>query len=172
MDKFPLLWENQTIGEITAKQEGLYTAFRVCGRLPEEGLWCAWLIGTQGRLRLGVLEPVGKQAEIQRRISERTLAPIGQLLHGELYAADEKNTAWERVSSPEQLFRTPWLRQQLRGIRGALVQRDGGRMYLALPYSSKREFPLTAIVCFAAARQIEGRTYIVYGFDEKEWPVF
>ena len=172
MDKFPLLWEGRPLGELTTEREALYTWFTVRCRLPGDGLWCAWAVGTQGELRIGVLEPAGDRAVIRRRFSDRMTAPMGKLLRGELRPASGEATAWETVSEPERLFHTPWLQKQLRGTRGALLRREGNARSLALLYDKGKAFPLTAIFCFAQIKCIRGQTYAVYTFDEKEWPVF
>ena len=44
MDKFPVVWKDQTVGELTTEQEALYTCFAVRCTLPGEGLWCAWAL--------------------------------------------------------------------------------------------------------------------------------
>ena len=54
MDKYPLLLEGSPAGELTAVREGLYTRFTARCPLPE-GLWCAWIVGEGGELRLGRL---------------------------------------------------------------------------------------------------------------------
>ena len=41
MDKFPLLWDGRSVGELTTEREALYTWFEARCRLPEKGLWCA-----------------------------------------------------------------------------------------------------------------------------------
>lgn len=172
MDKFPLLWEGKPLGELTTEREALYTWFAVRCRLPGEGLWCAWAVGERGELRIGVLEPAGDRAAIRRRFSDRMTAPLGNLMRGELRPAAGETGTWEPVSEPERLFRTPWLQKQLRGARGALLRREGKMRLLALPYDKEKPFPLTALFCFACIKRIRGQTYAVYGFDEKDWPVF
>ena len=57
MDKFPLTADGRPAGELTAQREGLYTWFSARCPLPEEGLWCAWVVGDRGELRLGAKEP-------------------------------------------------------------------------------------------------------------------
>ena len=69
MDKFPLIWAGNPVGELTVEREALYTWFTARCHLPEEGLWCAWVVGAEGELRLGILEPNGEEASIRRRIS-------------------------------------------------------------------------------------------------------
>ena len=170
MDKFPLLWEGKAIGELSAEQETLYTRFTVRCRLPGEGIWCAWAVGDRGELRLGVVEP---QNGIRRRFSRQMTAPLDKLLRGELRpAGDRTEENWTAAPEPDRLFRTPWLRRQLRDVRGALTRTAEAGRFLALPYDEKRPFPLTPLFCLAQPRNIGGKRYLVYAFDGKEWPVF
>ena len=170
MDKFPLLWEGKAIGELSAEQETLYTRFTVRCRLPGEGIWCAWAVGDRGELRLGVVEP---QNGIRRRFSHQMTAPLGKLLRGELRpAGDRTEENWTAAPEPDRLFRTPWLRRQLRDVRGALTRTAEAGKFLALPYDEKQPFPLTPLFCLAQPRNIGGKRYLVYAFDGKEWPVF
>ena len=95
MDKFPLLWKEKAVGELTAEQEALYTWFEARCRLPGEGLWCAWAVGDRGELRLGVLEPVNGKLTIRRRFSRRVTEPLGRRpLRGHLepYSASVRST--------------------------------------------------------------------------------
>ena len=170
MDKFPLLWEGKAIGELSAEKETLYTWFTVRCRLPEERIWCAWVVGDRGELRLGVVEP---QNGIRRRFSHQMTAPLGKLLRGELRpAGDRTEENWTAAPEPDRLFRTPWLRRQLRDVRGALTRTAEAGKFLALPYDEKQPFPLTPLFCLAQPRNIGGKRYLVYAFDGKEWPVF
>ena len=170
MDKFPLLWEGKAIGELSAEQETLYTRFTVRCRLPGEDIWCAWAVGDRGELRLGVVEP---QNGIRRRFSHQMTAPLGKLLRGELRpAGDRTEENWTAAPEPDRLFRTPWLRRQLRDVRGALTRTAEAGRFLALPYDEKQPFPLTPLFCLAQPRNIGGKRYLVYAFDGKEWPVF
>ena len=170
MDKFPLLWEGKAIGELSAEQATLYTGFTVRCRLPGEDIWCAWAVGDRGELRLGVVEP---QNGIRRRFSHQMTAPLGKLLRGELRpAGDRTEENWTAAPEPDRLFRTPWLRRQLRDVRGALTRTAEAGRFLALPYDEKQPFPLTPLFCLAQPRNIGGKRYLVYAFDGKEWPVF
>lgn len=172
-DKFPLLWDGRSAGELTVEREALYTWFDARCRLPGEGLWCAWAVGEQNSLRLGVLEPGGETASIRRRFSARMTEPLGRLLRGEIRpAAEEDRGTWRAAPEVESLFQAPWLRTRLRGMGGALVRGGEGRMYLALPYDSGKSFPLPTLFCFASIRSIDGRRYAVFAFDRDEQPVF
>ena len=169
MDKFPLLWEGTSLGELTVEQEPLYTWFTARCRLPGKGIWCAWVVGDKGELRLGVLEP---QNGIRRRFSRQMTAPLGSLLRGELRPAGGSAETWTAAAEPDRLFQTPWLRKQLHGARGVLTRKEGSDRMLALPYDEKKPFPLTPLFCLARLRDIGGKKYVIYAFNEKEWPVF
>ena len=170
MDKFPLTWEGRHVGELTLETEPLYTWFTARCRLPGEGLWCAWAVGDRGELRLGVLEPQGDRAVIRRRFSRAMTAPVGKPVRGEVRPAGGSGV-WEEVAAPDTLFRTPWLRHQLRGVSGAMTGKQGNNRLLALPYDPAKPFPLPPLFCLARVRMIRGKPYVVYAFDEKEWPV-
>lgn len=173
MDKFPLVWRERAVGELSAEREALYTWFDARCRLPGEGLWCAWVVGENGELRLGVLEPAGDRAAIRRRFSDRMTAPLGRLLRGEVRSAAPaaERGDWQSAEEPETLFRAPLLRQRLRGVQGALTRTGQGRRFLALPYDREKPFLLTALFCFARVRRIQGREYAVFAFDEEENPL-
>ena len=172
MDKFPLMWKGKSMGELTVEQAGLYTWFDCRCRLPGEGLWCAWAVGEGGELRLGVLEPNGDRAVIRRRFSGRMAEPLGRLIRGELRPAAERTNTWSPVQTPETLFRTPWLRRELKGVTGTLTRTENGRTLLALPYDRTRPFPLTRLFCFARLRGIRGGEYLVFCLDGNETPRF
>ena len=170
MDKFPLLWDGRSVGELTTEREALYTWFEARCRLPEKGLWCAWAVGDQGELRLGVLEPCGDRAAIRRRFSARLTGPVGRLQWGELRPAHPAEPG-DWLPAAGELFRSPWLREQLQNASGVLTRQAAGRRYVALPYDAGWPFPLPALFCLARVCRIGGRDYVVYAFDSGERPV-
>ena len=170
MDKFPVLWQSEPVGELKTEREALYTWFTVRCRLPDSGLWCAWAVGEEGTLRIGVLEPSNGQAAIRRRFSQRLTAPLGRLLRGEVRPTGEaEENDWKADAEAERLFQTAWIRKHLQGVRGVLTK-GGAERWIALPYDPQKPFPLQPLFCFASLRWISGRPYVVYRFDEKEWP--
>ena len=195
MDKFPLLLEGRPSGELTAEREPLYTCLsaRLWRQEDASGppaLWCAWAVGERGELRLGVLEPEGACLAIRRRFSDRLTAPLGRILRGEVRPVRRERAEggrqtgedrlsprpaevdWRPVPAPERLFRTPWLRQRLRGLQGLLLGNGGGVRLLAVPWDPRQPFPLAPLFCFAALRTVGGRPYAVFAFDREERPVF
>lgn len=174
MDKFPLLWKEKPVGELTAEREALYTCFEARCSLPGDGLWCAWAVGERGELRLGVLEPHEGAGVIRRRFSHRMTAPAGRLMRGEIRPAapaEQENRQWAPVTDTAALFRTPGLRKGLQGLEGLLWRRDGPIRLLAVPYDPRRALPLTGLFCFAQPRRICGERYLVFAFDERERPM-
>ena len=147
MDKFPLLWKERSVGELTAEREALYTCFSVRCALPGEGLWCAWAVGDRGELRLGVLEPQGDAAVLRRRFSHRMTAPAGRLLRGEV-----------RPASPPEEAAGDWAPAEAEAL-------------FAVPYDPRRPVPLTGLFCFARPCRVRGERYWVYAFDSRERPV-
>ena len=173
MDKFPLLYGGRPLGELTAEREALYTWFDARCVLPGEGLWCAWAVGDQGELRLGVLEPRGDRASIRRRFSDRLTAPLGRIQWGEIRAAHPAAAGeWAILTEREMRTFPPRLRRELAGTSGILFSREGERRLLAAPYDPARPFPLERFFCFARVRRIGGRSYAVYAFDGGGHPAF
>ena len=127
-----------------------------------EGLWYAWAIGAEGELRLGVLEPAGRRPSSRRRLSQRSMAPLGKLVRGEVRPAGAVREDWKPAPEPDRLFHTPWLRQQLRGVEGALTERRGTLRYLALPFDQRRPFPLAPLFCLARLRELNGAACGLY----------
>ena len=101
MDRFPVLWNGASAGELTTEREGLYTCFHVHCHPPENGVWCAWAVGEQGELRLGVLEPSGGAFVLRRRFSDHMTVPAGRLLRGELRPAGQPTVQWGPAAEPE-----------------------------------------------------------------------
>ena len=172
MDKFPILWKEKPSGELIVEKDALYTWFTVRCRLPGEGLWCAWAIGSCGELRLGVLEPAGECAVIRRRFSDRMVAPLGVLMRGEVRPALGEEKKWESTREPERLFETIWLQSQLRGKTGILTRKNEQHRFIAVPYNKKNPFPLVTLFCFSKVQTITGKEYAIFAFDEKEHPIF
>ena len=166
MERLPLLCREMSVGELTAERlpGEVHFSARCTGGGKE--LQSLWVVGSQGELRLGVME-----GAFSRRFSQRMTAPLGRLLRGELRSAGaEEGVGWQQVSHPEELFRTPWLRRSLMGVEGALTKKEKGGRALALPYSAAHPFPLVPLFCFCSIRRIAQRDYVVFLLDEKEWP--
>ena len=160
MDKVPLLESGRQIGTLAAEASGLYTLFTAEGMLPDRELWCAWVVGDRGELRLGVLEPRGPRGIIRRKLSRRETDPLGRLLRGELRPAGEP--AWRPLTQQEA--------ERLKDPAGALVREKEGHWELALPFDPKKPFPLTKLFCLGAIRQVGEKRCVVFWFDRERQP--
>ena len=135
MECLPIIYQGAQVGELAVEHLAGDVGFSARCAGMGKGLWCLWVVGSSGELRLGVLEERG--AVFSRRFSQRMTAPLGRLLRGELRSAGEsRGGGWKSVSRPEELFRTPWLRRALTGAEGALIKKAGKGCFLALPYST------------------------------------
>lgn len=172
MDRFPVLLNGKSVGELTTEREQLYTWFDLRCSGAEKGIWCAWAVGEQGELRVGILEPQGREWVIRRRFSDRMTDPLGRLLRGEIRPAGAEREQWEPLRAPERVIRTPWLRRSLQGNGAILYRREKNRLLLAIPYEPKLQFPLPQLFCFARLCQIRGKPYLQFAFDETEYPIF
>ncbi len=181
MDKFPLYLNGRSIGELTVTREGLYDYFAVECSPPDQEVYRAYAVGEQGQLRLGIPEPEGEVFRIRRRIPVRETAEAGKLVYGQLQTLEEggawgpvftPQASWRAEPRPERLFRSAFLREQLRGVSGVLTQEQAGYRFVALPYDGRRPFLLSSLFCFARISWISGREYAIFAFDRDENPVF
>ena len=172
MDRFPVLRDGQTVGEMTVEQEANCTVFRL--RCRGDGLFSAWIVGTGGEQRLGVPEAQQGTLTMCRRFSRELTGPAGTFLRGELRSCDGGTAEedWQSTGSPERLFQSGFLQHQLRGVSGAMTRRGKGRRFLALPFDTGGPFPLVPLFCFARILRIGGTAYAVFAFDRNEVPVF
>ena len=173
MKEVPIVCRGSRMGTLTLEQKGLYVLFSAACQLPGDGLWYVWAIGETGELRLGILEPGANGAAMRKKLSQTEAAPAGTILRGEIRPQQERESdrVWQRAGAGD-LFRTPWLRDQIRGRKDVLISREGERTLLALPYCKTTAFPLPPLFCFARLIRIGGRAYVQYGFDPQERPVF
>jgi len=175
MDKFPIFWKENSVGELTVDYQPPYTCFQAHCSLPEKGIWCVWAVGKQNELRLGLLEQgdVGNLAVMKRRFSNRMTDSIGSILRGEIRSINRgKEDGWILVTALERHIHTLWICRQLHRYSGVLIRNENGGKHLAIPYDKKRPFPLIPLFCFARVFEIRGTLYAVFSFDEKEQPIF
>ncbi|MBQ7778072.1 MAG: hypothetical protein IJ396_04130 [Oscillibacter sp.] len=168
MERFPLLWQEETVGTLTVETAGLYTCFSCSCRLPGEGMWHVWLVGESGELRLGLLEPAGERAVLRKRLSLRSWGQLGTLRCARLRPFGGGEADW--WAGGQLPFRTPWLRRELAGRKDILLRTEQGRTWVAIPYEAEKPFPLTQLFCLCRICRIRGREYAVFSFDAAETP--
>lgn len=168
MQQFPILLDGREIG--TACLDGARCTARC--RVPEDGLYRAYLRGAQGEALIGVLEPRAGAAYAERRLTEAERAALGTI--AEAYAARSFAFApedWQPLP-PGAFFRDEALNRALAQIPGAQTCREGGGRLLALPFDPCRPFPLQELFCFARIRRVGGGLCAVYRVDGQGRPIF
>lgn len=171
MDRFPVVQNGRTMGEMTVSRDGLYDCFSLFCHPEGNGVWRAFAVGECGELRLGIPVPSGNGFALCRRIAAREAAAAGVLNRAELRLCGEAAEDWEAVRNPEELFRDPFLRRRLRGMQHVRVRRENDGFCLALPFERGKPFPLPALFCFARLQCVCGTCCVVYAFDARENPV-
>lgn len=168
MEKFPVFWKERSVGELAVERESLYSWYTVRVCLPEEGLWSAWLIGSGGEFRLGVLEPNDCGAILRRRFSDRMVMPFGTLLRGELRPVAKARSFWEPVLEPKKCFHTQYLKESLCDHENVLARWGEEFLQVAVLYDKGNSFPLVELFCFSEFLKINHKEYLVFSFDREE----
>ena len=173
MDKFPIVFAGgSTAGELEVEREKRRTCFTAQVCLPEDGLWCLWVIGDKEELRLGVLDPNAGDVLLRRRFSDQLVMPIGNVVRGEIRPVEERIHEWEPVVSIEQVFMSAWLRKKLCRQNGMLRKRCGSVQYIAIPYDKENGFTAIELFCFAQLLDVGGILYLALCLNEKEQVIF
>lgn len=167
VDKYPVQAEQKTVGELSVWNEKLYTVLDVACSM-QAGLWCAWAVGEQGAVRIGIPEPEGSRLCIRRRFSRRLMEPAGKILRGELRPLGEERMQWEALCTETDCGRA--LEQRFRQLHGVLTCRMDDRRLVAIPRNDAAPFPLEDMFCFARLGQIGGRDCWIFAFDSRDWP--
>ena len=172
-EQVELYYRGDPVGHVTLQPEGNRTEICAVMSNPGDGLYRAALVGERGELPLGVMEPAGKDLTVCRRPYTRDVQRLGMPLRAVVrctfpFAA---NRRWQETRNPAQLFRGSFLRDRLARCGFAWWQREGERLYLALPLSDQRPFPLESMFCMAEIRSVGGRRCVVYAFDREEEPI-
>ena len=171
MESLPVLLEGKKCGELLAEERGLYIFYRaVCDLKADIEPMRLFVVGEQGELRLGVIQPENGKFILCRQISARETAAAGRILRCELRSDVSGEPEWERVVEPEKLFRDPALKRHLRNGTDVLIRRSSDRCFVALPFDVRRPFPMTDLFCLARVRRIRQRPYAVFCFDRQEKP--
>lgn len=171
MDRFLVMQDGRTVGELTVSPDGLYQCYSLVCRPWGQGVRRAFLVGESGEMRLGIPVPSGGNFGLCRKISLRETEPLGKLQCVQLRLCGESAEPWEETERPETLLRDPFLRARLREVKSAKMHRTFGGVALAIPFDCKKPFPIPALFCFARIRCVCGVLCAVYAFDDRENPI-
>ena len=150
-------------------------------RRPDDGkgLYKAWLVGQQGRYLLGTMAPEGNVLSVKRTLSLDELRRSGawppERAEAELscvFPGAALPDGWQMAADPASLFQDRELSKAAGRLSGVLVKKDGGGFRLAVSYEEGREFPMTVLFCFCELRELGGKAYAIFCFDEGGWPCF
>lgn len=174
METVKLFCAGQETGEITLRRDGRCTEIRASMPDPGDGVYRAALIGEQGRMALGVMEPAGDGLALCRRPYSRDVVRLGPLLRGEASrsVAFWGQSGWRETMCPARLFQSEFIISRLPENGRAWWRREGEVLYLALPLEKGGPFPMEALFCLGRIQCVEGRCCVVYAFDKEEQPVF
>lgn len=145
------------------------------------GLYKAWLRGSQGAtLTLGTLMPDQKRLLLRRSLLKVDLERAGcwpiaaggvQLAHQ--FSNRSLPSGWRAEPEPVRLFpHDPSLCKAAEQLQGCLLCHSGEGFSLAVPYETRRAFPLPALFCFARLRRLGEGNYVVFPFDHEGNPRF
>lgn len=154
--------------ELPGDSRGLYRGYALGpGGLVELGT----LLPEGGRLRLGRSFPV---AELQRRGCWPVTGGRVQMTYAFSGARPQSLPGgWRRVERPETLFpEDETLARAARQAGGCIrCRRETGEFLLAWPWDPGHPFPLAPLFCLARVKNLGGRAYVVFLFDEGGTPV-
>lgn len=166
MDEYPVCYENTAIGTMRLTRENNWTKVEVrCGKW-EEGICRAFLLCRQGELPLGVLEPVGEELRLCRRVPGREIESRGGVERVEVRLSYAFGERWQRLSG--RFFQKGGICENW---EEAFWRREGEMRLLALPYEPGRPFSLVPLFCFARIMPVCRRCCAVFCFDGEERPV-
>lgn len=168
MQTYPLYFREKEAGQVTLRPEGGYTLVRAAMPGGETAICRAVLVGERGERMLGVMEPVGREMQISRRLYTRDVQALGPLLRGEVRI---RGGLWQRTDHPARLISDPHLRTRLAQRRMAWWRREGELLHLALPMEEGKPFPLECCFCLARVERVEGRRCAVFLFDGEGRPI-
>lgn len=162
-------------GSLTFQQDGTRVRMEAVRAEDHQGLYKVWLHGDQGgKLLLGTLIPENGRLALHRTLSIDALERAGcwpqfRASASLAFSFDPQNSGkWYCEQHPEQLVADPVLKQQL---KGAMLCRKGeGTFSLAVPFRTDRPLSLNALFCLSQVERWEGRTHLVWTFDQEGRP--
>lgn len=171
-------------GTLTVRQEGTRTVLEAQRADDGRGLYKVWLPGRDGGLLLGALMPEGGRLHLRRalpvgELERRGLWPVerGESRLAFSFGAERREEpapppgwSWER--DPARLLGDALLRRAAENLRGAVRRQEEGGFALGVPWQSDKEFPLTALFCFAHIQELGGKRWAVFHFSGRGCPVF
>ena len=173
MEEYPVRCGEKVIGTVRLSREGGWVHLEMDCEKDPRGLFRGFLLCRWAEIPLGVLEPKEDRLRLYRRIPAQEIERRGGAVRGEmrLSYAFRPREGWQRVENGAAFFQNGIPSSEKLSWEGAMWRREGERRLLAMPYDSRRPFPLCALFCFARITAISGRWYAVFIFDTEEQPM-
>ena len=140
---------------------------------PADGLYRAILLGTDGEMALGIMEPEGGALALRRKPPLKDLERLGDLREVQTVCAFSfrKKRLWQRSEHPCELVESAFLKERLTAVPFAWWRKEEDRLLLALPLEPDRPFPLESLFCLARIGSVEGARCAIYTLDSHEIPL-
>lgn len=162
-------------GTLVLRQEGNRIHMEAERPADGQGLYKAWLHGDHGgKYLLGTLTPENGRLKLYRVVSVGTLeragcwpqfwaeAPLAFSFHG------QPAGKWYCEQHPDQLVADPILKSLLGSSMLCKKEEDG--FSLAAPFRIDSPTPLNTLFCLASVERWDGRTHLVWKFDQEGNP--
>lgn len=173
-------WQLEGGGTLSLREDGPRVVLE--GRRPPDGqgLYKLWLQGGRGgSCLLGTMAPEGGALTIRRTLTRQALEQTGcwpvtggkaVLVYSFTDSAPQKKMwSWER--QPARLLGEEALREAAAQAGPMRYRQEGECFYLAVPFSTDRPLPLTALFCLGRVEQVEGAPHMVWKFNQKGMPL-
>lgn len=167
-------------GCLEIREEGAQVHLSVWRGMDGVGLYKAWLRGSGPDFLLGTLMPEGKYLKLQRTVSLDRLKQAGcwPIQSGKTamsfhFTGSENQgffSRWRWEHRPSSRFSDPALAESA-SAWGSMLLRDVDQGFqLAVPFDSRRPFPITTLFCLARIVQVDGQPHVVYTFNTDGTP--
>jgi len=170
--EFPIRWDGQVHGRLTAREEGVHTVWQ--GECEDPGkLVRLWVFGEKTKGYLGVMEPAGGKLEIRRRFSPLAMAELPREI---LFAAPEgtdtppgtKENGERETLSPKPAPTVTVPREK--GTDLLWYELGDGSLYTLYDRQGYRAIPVSdgspVSEKMVERRRINGRDYAVYALRD------
>lgn len=167
------------MGRMVVREENLRAQVSVERPDDGKGLYKAYIQGRGGRVMLGTMAPEGGMLRIRRTLSldelrRRGAWPIqggGAELSFSFRQESRPPAGWQWEEGDSLLLEEPALGRTVAQQGRVLCRRDGGRMTLAYPFETGREFPLPGLFCLARVEGFDGQPFALFSFDGNGRPI-
>lgn len=166
-------------GSLQYREEGGKVTFEAVRPDDKRGLYKLRLYGRSRGLELGTLLPEQGVLRLRRSYTVEKLKAAGcwpvtdaEVVLAVPFGGKDIPPGWTREDTPARLLSgDKLLEYSAAGLNHALLRREEGFFYLALPYAEGSPFALTPLFCLAKLERLGEKYYIVFSFRDDGVPV-